>query len=405
MTRKDIFDFLRPGELLHWASDLVAIPSYSGLENQEAAVGRYLKSVFDREGIECRLAPLPHGRCNVYARLPGTGGGKSLMLNGHMDTVPAYGMERAFEPWLDAEGRLHGRGTSDMKGPLAAMLAALVALRRSGARLRGDLLYCAVADEEEGSLGTIHMIEDGIRADGAVVGEPLGENAIAITQKGLEWFEFDFQGRTVHGGAYREGVSAIQMAVRFINALNAELVPKLAARVLPVAGESTLNIGVIRGGTQLSTVAGECCVQLDRRFLPQTESYEQCCAELRAIVGRLAAEDPKFRCTMKVLESSVMEKGYVHQGFLQTADDPFVRSVAGSFRTALGREPQLVGCPCWTDGGLIAHYAHMPVVVYGPGRMDVSHSREEYILPAWMEESCQVYLQMAADFCGLEEHV
>lgn len=128
-------DFVTSEELLEWTRAMVAIPSYSGRKDQEAGVGRYIKEIFDREGIECRIAPLKDGRCNVYARLPGKGGGRSLLLNGHMDTVPAYGMEKAYEPWTDENGFLHGRGTSDMKGPLAAMMGAVIALKRSGAIL------------------------------------------------------------------------------------------------------------------------------------------------------------------------------------------------------------------------------------------------------------------------------
>lgn len=397
---KSISEFVKPEEILKWMTDLVSIPSYSGLANQEAEVGRYLKGVFDGEGIECRIAPLRDGRCNVYATLRGTGGGKSLMFNGHMDTVPAYGMEKAFEPWTDGEGKIHGRGTSDMKGPLAAMMAALIAIKRSGAQLKGDVLYCAVADEEEGSLGAIHMIEDGIRADAAVVGEPLGRDKIAIVQKGLEWYQFDFKGRTVHGGAYKEGVNAIFKAVKFIDAVNERLAPELEKRALPLVGESTMNIGVIHGGTQLSTVAGECYVQLDRRFMPRLETYESCCAELQAILDGLAAGDPDFKCTMKVLESSVMEKGYVHQGFIQDPGDPFIQSVKRGFEKALGTEAELIGCPCWTDAGLIAYYAKMPVVVYGPGWMEFAHSKEEYITLEAMERSYRAYIGIAEDFCG-----
>ena len=395
-----VSEFVTPKELLDWTMNMVSIPSYSGLENQEAEIGRYIKGVFDREGIPCRIAPLRDGRCNVYARLPGGGGGRSLMYNGHMDTVPAYGMEKACQPWLDEEGLLHGRGTSDMKGPLASMMGALIAVKRSGQRLRGDLLFCGVADEEEGSLGTVHMIEEGIRADAAIVGEAMGPGAIGVAQKGLEWFRFDFEGRTVHGGEYRQGVNAIYKAMDFIQAVRTQLAPELGKRTLPLVGESTVNVGVIQGGTQLSTVAGSCSVQLDRRFLPGVESYQQCCDELQGLVDRLAAADPEFRCTMRVLEASVMDLGYVHQGFFQDPEAPLVRTLRDSYRKVTGGEARLMGCPCWTDAGLLAHYAGMPVAIYGPGRMDVCHSDREYIDPAQLTECYRVYLQMALDFCS-----
>jgi len=129
------------------------------------------------------------------------------------------------------------------------------------------------------------MLKDGIRADAAIVGEALGPGAIGIAQKGLEWFRFDFEGRTVHGGQYQNGVNAIYKAVDFINAVRSRLEPELVKRELPLVGKSTVNIGVIQGGTQLSTVAGKCSVELDRRFLPGAETYEQCCGELEEACG------------------------------------------------------------------------------------------------------------------------
>lgn len=402
-TGESIGGFVTPGELLDWTMDMVSIPSYSGLPQQEAEMGRYIQGVLEREGIACQLIPLRDGRCNVIARLPGAGGGRSLMLNGHMDTVPAYDMERAYEPWLDEDGLLHGRGASDMKGPLAAMMGAMIALKRSGAALRGELLLCAVADEECGSLGTIQLLRDGVRADAAIVGEAMGPGAIGVAQKGLEWFRFDFTGKTVHGGQYQQGVNAIYKAADFIQAVRARLAPALVQRTLPLVGESTVNVGVIQGGTQLSTVAGACTVQLDRRFLPGVEQYEQCCQELQALIDQLAAADPDFRCTMRVLESSVMESGFVHQGFFQDPEDPLVVTLRESYRKVTGLQAQLVGCPCWTDAGLLAHYGHMPVVIYGPGDMESCHSAREYLDPAQLTQCAQVYLQMALDYCGLAE--
>ena len=206
-----LFAAVSGDELLGWTSDMVAIPSYSGLPLQEKVMGKYIFDLLEKEKIECQIQDLGNGRCNVIGRLAGTGGGRSLMLNGHMDTVPAYDMPRAFEPRLQ-DGLLYGRGTSDMKGALAAMMGVLIALKRSGTSLSGDLLFSAVADEEEGSIGTIALLESGLCADAVIVGEAMGRDAIAIAQKGLEWFEFILHGKTVHGGRQDEGVNEIGRA-------------------------------------------------------------------------------------------------------------------------------------------------------------------------------------------------
>lgn len=397
--KKHIASFVSSDELLKWTSDMVSIPSYSGLPVQERAVAEYIQEVFLSEEIESELDLLGEGRCNIYARLPGSGGGKSLMLNGHMDTVPAYDMDRAFEPYVE-NGRLHGRGTSDMKGPLAAMMGALIAIKRSGISLKGDLLFCAVAGEEEGSPGTIALIEKNIHADAAIVGEPIGKDAIAITQKGLEWFEFIVHGKTVHGGSQEEGVNAILKANKLINMLQDTLAPRLKLRTHPLMGESTMNIGVISGGTQLSTVAGECIVKMDRRFLPQIETYESMISELEEMIESLGREDPDFKCTLKVSDVSVMKSGYVHQGMVQSADSHLVQSLKKNLEAISEKPVRLVGATCWTDAGLLDYYGRIPSVVYGPGDLTKSHSKEEYIALEDIEESQKVYVAMALEFCS-----
>ena len=397
--RTDIFKYVSRDELVKWTMDMVAIPSYSGLPNQEAEVAAYIKNVFDKEDIPCTIRPLKNGRCNVYATLKGSGGGKSLMFNGHMDTVPAYGMEDAYTPWIDEDENIHGRGTSDMKGPIAAMMGALVAWKRSGEMLPGDVIFTAVADEEEASIGTIAVLEEGIRTDAAIVGEPMGDNAIAISQKGLEWYQVDFHGRTVHGGQYRKGIDAIEMAVKYYNKMQETLVPEIRARYLEGVGESTINIGVIQGGTQCSTVAGDCYIQLDRRFLPGVESYEDCCGELQAVVDELNASEDNFNATIKVLDVSVMQEGYVHQGFVQNPEDPIVQCAAACAERVSGTEQEFMACPCWTDAGLLAHYGHMPAIVLGPGEMEYAHSSSEIIAISAIEKYFKIYTEIMGDFC------
>lgn len=397
--KESLFAAVSREELLGWTSGMVAIPSYSGLPLQEKAMGKYISDLLEKENITCQIQDLGGGRCNVTARLAGTGGGRTLMLNGHMDTVPAYDMPRAFEPHL-RNGLLYGRGTTDMKGALAAMMGVLIALKRSGTSLSGDLLFSAVADEEEGSIGTIALLESGVKADAVIVGEAMGRDAIAIAQKGLEWFEFILHGKTVHGGRQDEGVNAILKATQLIQVLQDQLAPRLKERCHPLMGHPTLNIGVIRGGTQLSTVAGECVVQMDRRFLPGLETYESMYRELWDIVEDLSRQDPDFRCTLKVLDSSVMKSGYVHQGMEQKEDEPLVQILKTSLEAVSGKPARLTGCPCWTDAGLFGYYGKMPVVVYGPGDLTLAHSKEESLDPAALEESYRVYLTAAMAFCG-----
>lgn len=393
-----MYDFtVTKEEITRWTADMVAIPSYPGIPNQETAVAEYIKSVFDAEGVECRIDRLEDGRANVIATLKGTGGGRSLMLNGHMDTVPPYDMEDACVPKIRGD-LMHGRGTSDMKGELAAAMAALISLKRQGSQLPGDLIFTGVADEEEGSLGCIRLIQSGLRADGCIVCEGLELGKIAVFQKGLEWYQVDFKGKTVHGGAFRQGINAIEKAARFVTKVEDELKPALEKRTAAFDSESTVNIAVINGGTQPSTIAGECRILLDRRFLPVGETYESATAELQGILDSLAAKDPDFHAELSIYAPSVMKDGFVHQGFITDENGVLVSTIREAM-TGLGIEPEVISSPCWTDGGLIGHYAGIPVVVCGPGGLSIAHSKAEAVSLTELRTCAELYQRTAELFC------
>ncbi len=385
-------------EITRWTMDMVSIPSYPGIPAQERAVAEYIQRVFIEEGIPCHLQELTDDRVNVIATLKGSGGGRSLLFNGHTDTVPPYDMENACEPYIE-DGRLHGRGAADMKGPLATMMAAVIAVKRSGLSLGGDVIFTGVAGEEYGSIGAIKLLEAGLSADGAIVAEPLSTPLIGIAQRGLEWYQVDFMGRAVHGGSQSAGINAIEKASRFINAVDELLKPALRATTHPIIGESTVNIAVIDGGTQPSTVPGHCVVQFDRRFLPGVEKYEGVTSQLQGLLDSLAAEDPDFRAELSVMPVSIMEHGYVHQGFETDPEDPLVRCCVQAGEIALGTPLECVAVPCWTDGGLISHYGNIPTVVWGPGHLELCHSSGEYIEPDDMMRCARAYFEAIKLFC------
>ncbi|MDL2327698.1 M20 family metallopeptidase [Ruminococcaceae bacterium OttesenSCG-928-A11] len=395
--RDAILAAVREEELVKWTMELVRIPSHPGVPEQETGVARYIKSVFDAEGIECALTEVADGRCNVTARLPGTGAGKTLLLCGHIDTVEPYDMERATDPFIES-GNIHGRGTSDMKGPVACMMAALIGLKRRGVQLPGDLVFAGVIDEESASLGTIDLIERGIKADGAIVGEPSALQ-LCVAHRGLEWLEFHFIGKTVHGGRQREGINAIQKAVDFINLMNETLVPKVYARKHPLLVEATINAGVIQGGTQLSTVAGDCTLLVDRRFLP-SENYDDAMQEFRDLLAELERRDPQFKCEMKVMDVSVMKPGYIHAPMEIDQGDPLVLAMAGAVEAATGGPAVKTLFPAWTDGGLLSHYAGIPCLVIGPGEIEACHSKAECIAIDQLNKGYLAYTLLAEEFCS-----
>ncbi|MBS1241038.1 MAG: acetylornithine deacetylase, partial [Gemmatimonadetes bacterium] len=179
----------------------VLVPGAPG----ERAIAVHTAGVFRQLGLEVERHEPEPGRVSVTGRLPGSGGGRSLMLNAHYDTVGVEGMTDPFSGTV-ADGRLFGRGAYDMKGSLAAMMAAVESLRRAGVPLRGDLVLAAVADEEYGSLGTADLLAR-VRTDAAIVTEPTN-CAVCLAHKGYEWIEVLTEGRAAHGSRFREGVDA-----------------------------------------------------------------------------------------------------------------------------------------------------------------------------------------------------
>jgi acetylornithine deacetylase/succinyl-diaminopimelate desuccinylase family protein len=386
-----------PQDLIRTTEDLIRIPSYPGVAEQETAVARYIENRMRAVGITCHLEEVVDGRANVIAVLPGTGGGKSLLLCGHTDTVPPYDMTDALVP-RRAGDRIHGRGASDMKGPLAAMLVAMLAIQRSGLRLKGDLIFAGVIDEEMRSQGAVDLIEKGMTANGAIVGEP-SDSKLCFAHRGLEWFDLWFKGKTVHGGEQAQGINAISKAAHFICAVENRLLPELEERQDPLLGRSTANMGVIQGGTQPSTVAGECRLSMDRRFLP-SENYDGVCAELKELLGQLAAEDPEFSCELKITEASVMKAGYVHMPLARMKDESLIKLLQEKIDEAYDQKTEIASFPAWSDAGLLASYGKIPSVVFGPGNITCCHSPHEFIAIPDLTKACLAYALIAAAFCG-----
>lgn len=377
-------------------AELVAIPSHPEAPGAEGPMAAAVVKFFGAHGIPAQITEAAPGRPNVLARLAGSGGGPTLLLCGHLDTVPPYGMSDPFKPRVQ-DGYLYGRGSTDMKAGLAAMMTALVALKRAGIGLRGDLVFGGVCDEELGSAGAGALAASGFRADGAIIGEPT-ELRVCLGHRGLEWLEAEFLGRTVHGGDQDRGINAIVHAARFIGDLERDLKPVLASRRHPLLGPSTINVGKIEGGTQPSTVAGECRVLIDRRFLP-SERYEDVLSEIRRALEKTAAGAPGLRTALKVMDVSVMAGGIVHAPSLLAEDHPLALACRAAFPGPDGAPAEFTAFPAWTDAGVLSEFAKIPTVICGPGKLESAHSDEERVELAQVRACALGYARTALLFC------
>jgi acetylornithine deacetylase/succinyl-diaminopimelate desuccinylase family protein len=396
---KDIVDkarrAVRRSEVEGLVKSMVKIPSHSQAPTRETEVAEFLKEFLEDEGIDARLRKVEKDRPNVIAALKGSGGGKSLMLNGHTDTVPPYDMDiPPFVPKVQG-GKLYGRGALDMKGGLGAMAMTLVALDRAKTPLRGDLYLAAVIGEEERSEGTEDIVLRGPKADMAIVGEPT-DLEVQPSHRGLEWFDVHFYGKAAHGGQAERGANAISMASRFVNLLETDLLPRLKARGSSKTLPPTVNVGVIQGGQQPSSVADQCVVSLDRRWVPE-EDLQSVFQEIYDLFDELKKSDPSFKAELKRNISNM--KTMTHVPNYVPGDHRLVRSLRDSAALETGAQTKVSSFWGWTDAALMTHFGKTPTVVFGPGGAG-AHSRVEYVLTEDLQKCVRIYARTALDLCG-----
>lgn len=375
---------------------LVRTPSHPGLPRQEEAVVAVLASYLETHGIACEVRDVTPGRPNLLAALAGAGPGRHLVLCGHTDTVPLNRSDPGAGFSAEVrDGAVHGRGACDMKGPLAAMAAALVALRATGGLAAGRLTLAAVIDEEMESLGAEALVTHGFAADGAIVGEPTG-NRLALGHKGLEWLEIRFTGRAAHGGTPEAGVNAIVAAARFLTLVEERLQPQLRARRHPLLGSPTFNCGTILGGDQPSTVAATCTLHVDRRSVPG-ETYEGMLAEIRELLDEVGRAMPGLRTVVGRMPGGMAT--LEHRSTVLAAEHPLARAL-GAAAAAAGQAAPPTAFPAWTDAALLSHFAGIPSAILGPGDLAHAHSPREHVPLAEVEQAALIYARAAQLFCA-----
>ena len=383
----------RRDDLVAFASSLVQSPSLPG---EEGPVQELVAAQLRAMGLETRILPVrfdnlrahpafgddgftPDGRVDVIGRWAGAGG-RSLILNGHVDVVSTGDAALWSDPpWsgLLRDGWLHGRGSCDMKSGLAAGIFALVVLRDLAWQPRGDVIVESVTGEESGGCGTLAAIVDGIRADGAVILEPTGLNLCPV-QSGALTFRVIVPGKAAHGAMRQHGVSAI------------ELFSKVHAAILGLersrhglAGTdlyddpdyiAPVSIGTIRGGEWHSTVA-ELVVAEGRFGVFPGESVAAARASLEECVREVAAEDPWMLEHPPKVE---WFEGQFESG-ATAADHPLVQALAKAHRSVLRGDPRVRGVPYGSDLRLFTNHADMPAVLYGPGDVRLAHAVNERI--------------------------
>jgi acetylornithine deacetylase len=338
----------------------------------EGEIARFVAGWLADAGLDVETTELAPDRFNVVGIARGSGGGHSLLLNAHMDTVGVSGMEDPFLP-REQDGRLYGRGAYDMKASLAAIMVAGAQALKEG--LRGDVIVTAVADEEVGSIGSAAIAER-YAADAAIVAEPT-EECLAVAHRGFAWFEIETAGTAAHGSRPDLGEDAIVRMGKVLVGLETLDTSLRQREEHPLLGWGSAHASLIEGGVELSTYPDRCLLKGERRTLPG-ESQADVEAEALELLGELpgSARVTFFREPFEIAE-----------------DEELVRLVS---RHAGG--PEIIGVPYWADSALFAA-AGIPTVVYGP-RGEGAHAAIEWVDVASAERCLAVYSAVAAEFCS-----
>ena len=396
-------------EMLRLAEQLIRIPSF---KTEESDVARFLGDFLSQRGYEVQLQEVEPGRFQTVAILRGSGGGKSLMFNGHIDIDPlAMGWKR--DPWTpSAEGDLlFGAGTRNMKGGVTAMVTAAEAIRKSGVSLPGDLVVACVVGELQGGVGTTYLCQHGPLTDMAVVPEPFGANNILTVHAGVLEMAVHVLGNSRHISRKEEGIDAIAKMCKAIPAIDGVQFTYTPREDLP--GLPRINVGTIIGGRGRdydlrgpNFVSDFCTVIVDVRFLPGMTSASVK-ADIENALDRIKQDDPDFQYEIEMpphpkhrVFTVVMEP------FDLPKDEYILETVLRQFRTVTGKDPDEVGTvlPGSYTGDDTCHLwrAGVPCLLYGPGGGSESESiPDEFTRISDMEQVAKVLALTALDVCNL----
>jgi acetylornithine deacetylase len=351
----------------------------------EAQVADVVSAWFKVHGFEVHRLEKHKGRPSIVGIAKGTGGGRSLMFNGHIDTVTLAGYDGdPLDPRI-ADGKLYGRGSFDMKGGVAAMMVAAARAKAQG--IKGDILVACVADEEYASFGT-EEVAAAFKTDAAIVTEP-SHLQVTIAHKGFVWFDVKVEGRAAHGSRPELGIDAIAKAGKFLVALEALDHHLRSAPTHPILGSGSVHASTIRGGEELSSYPAECIVRLERRTIPG-ETADTTEAELQAIIDGFAKADPHFKASIT--------RGLSRVPFEIGKTEPIVQSLVDATTRRMGDAPEWRGEPFWTDCAILQS-AGIPCVMFGADGGG-AHAATEWTTVESVEALADILTDVAVTFCS-----
>jgi succinyl-diaminopimelate desuccinylase len=365
--------------------DLVRFKSINPPGDEQPAA-EYLAAQLRELGLEAEMQVLEPNRANVLGRLRGSGDGH-LVLTGHLDVVPPGGQRWDHDPFGAelVDGRIYGRGSADMKGGVAAMAAAMAALKAGGFRPTADVILAATCGEEAGMLGAGAMVENGSLSGSRylVVGEP-SDLEVFIAEKGVLWFDVVAYGRTAHGSMPSLGVNAVSFLARLAPQLESYAFPWEASALL---GGPSVSINKFAGGNKTNVVPDLARLTVDMRTVP-SQSHEDILRRVRALAEEQAAQfHPDLRVEIEIENDK--------QPIETDPGERLVDAVVEAATSVRGAAPQVGGVTYGTDAAYLAPGYGIPMVICGPGAPGMAHQPDEWVPVEQLVQAAEIYANVA----------
>ncbi|WP_066172737.1 M20 family metallopeptidase [Bacillus marinisedimentorum] len=388
-----VFKHIDEEEAVSFLQSLVQINSVNPPGN-EKKVAETIQAFVQSTGLLAELDDLGDNRANLMISYPhGKNDGKHLVYSGHFDTVPTGKVEWEHDPFSGklVDGKVFGRGTTDMKGGVAAMVLAMKYLEQAGIKLGGKLQFAGTAGEEVDGYGAKQMVKKGQldTATAMAISEP-STNELFTAHKGCLWLEISVYGKTAHGSMPELGVNAITVMGKIMEKLEQY---EFSYDPHPLLGHPTMNVGTIAGGVKTNVVADECTLTLDIRTVPG-QDHEDVLREMTELVESAAGErggksDIRIVNDMPPVSTD--------------AGDDFVRTAIRTGEKHVNRKLSAKGVNYYTDASVFWPHLQIPVVINGPGRQELAHQPNETVEVKLFIESIRYYMALAVEYLSVED--
>jgi succinyl-diaminopimelate desuccinylase len=391
MNEKDLIARVKEAEVVGICRDLVRLQSVNPPGN-EVAAAEYVATVLRRSGVGVELVKHSDTRASVLARLRGQGRAPALFYNGHLDTVPVGAEKWRNDPFGGeiAEGRIWGRGAADMKGGLAAMMAAMKVIAEARVPLQGDLILAATAGEEIDSLGATEVAKRlrGETIQALFIAEPTS-NDIYIAEKGVFWVEVETFGKTAHGSMPDQGRNAVLMMVKIIQEFEKLDIPH---KIHPILGGFTRSVNTISGGVKTNVVPDHCAATIDMRTVPGQE-HAAILGQVEKILKDLAGKDPDFRATVKTVND--------HASVETSPSEPVLLKFSSLVAEMTGKKPVWKGANYFSDAVGFLPVLKVPLILFGPGEPGQAHQPDERVEISKLAEAARIFTLTAERLLGV----